>query len=237
MNPDDLQQLWKSAGDTVPGDDWTAARIEALRWKRSGSVAAYLGRLLAADQVFKAVAAAGFVIAAWLSRGDVAGVITALGGLLGTLGLAVPATRARRVFSHGRGLAGDVCTVTRTLLADLAGFRRAALPAVAASGSLMLLAWLVGYFAVEYGGLRALRPAQWGISAVLLATPFLARVAVVGSRLRASTTALTACLGELDPDALAVIGLEDRRARRILLAALLVVAGLLGLGVAVYLAG
>jgi hypothetical protein len=236
VSPDELQRLWKSGGEAGAGVAWTPARVAALRSSRSRSVTAFVRRLLAADLLLKAVAAISLGVAAWLARRDAVGAITALAGLAVTAGLAVLVARAGRVFPVERSLDGDVRTVTRALLADLARFRRATAPAVAATGSLLLLAWLVGYFAVEYGTLRHARADQWAVNVLLLATPFVARLAVVRARLRAATTALSACLEELDPDAFAAIGREDRRALRALLVAVLLVLGLLCLGVVLYLA-
>jgi len=237
MSSDDLQRVWRSGVDADGGAAWDPTRVAALSGQRSRSVNARLGRMLTIDLLLKAVAAAGLAVAAWLARYDAAGVLAALLGLVSAVGLAVPVARARRVFSSQRRLDGDVRTVTRALLADLARFRRVTLPAVATTGSLLLLAWLVGYFAVEYGAHHSLRLDQWAANVFLLATPFVARTTVVRARLRASTTALSACLEELDPDALAAIGRDDRRARGALVVAVLLVLGLLGLAIILYLAG
>ena len=233
MTRDELQKVWRSGGGPDDGGAWAPARVAALRSRRSRSVSAFLGRLLAWDLALKAATAIGLAVAAWLSRHDAAGLTLALLGLAAVAGLYLPVARARRTFVAGRHLDDDVRAATAGLLADLSRFRRVTLPAVAATGSLLVLAWCVAYFAVEYGAFGPERPEGWAVVILCIVAPFAARMAVVSARLRAAVVALSACLADLDAEALAAIGREDARAQRVLMAALLLVLGLLYLGVVV----
>ena len=84
---------------------------------------------------------------------------------------------------------------------------------VAATGSLLVLGWCVGYFEITYGALHPARPGQWAVVVLTVAAPFVATIVVEQAQLRAAAAALVSCLEELNPAALVAVHREDRRAR------------------------
>ena len=174
----ELEALWESgARRDEDADRWTAEEVEAFRRRRSTSAAAVLARQLAVDLVVDAAAAAALAAAAWLNRFDPLGCGLALAGLALAFALAWPLSRAFRQL-RAWSPAGDVLEASTRLLGAVRAFRTRLALAAAASGSLLLAAWFLIYFTVEYGRFRPDRAGQWAVIGIVLALPFVASPAV-----------------------------------------------------------
>ncbi|MHB8796923.1 MAG: hypothetical protein ACYDBY_00520 [Thermoanaerobaculia bacterium] len=237
MELKELEALWKS--EARAGEDaarWTAREVDDFRRRRSTSVAAVLARQLAVDLVVNAAAGAALAAAAWVNRHDPLGCGLALAGLGLTLVLAWPLSRAFRQL-RAWSPAGDVLEASARLLGAVRAFRSRLACAAAASGSLLLAAWFLVYFPVEYGRFRPDQAVQRAFIGLLLAVPFVASLAVRRARLRSAVETLTACVRELDESSLQAVRTAERRADRILVAGV----GLIGLvfaaGLLLFLAG
>ena len=237
MELKDLEALWRSgAGSDEDAARWTPKEVDDFRRRRSTSVVAVLARQLAVDVVVNAVAGAALVAAAWLNRHDPLACGLALAGLALALALAWPLSRAFRQL-RAWSAAGDVLEASTRLLGAVRAFRTRLALAAAAGSSLLLAAWFLVYFTVEYGRFRPDRAGPWAVIAVVLAVPFVASLAVRRARLRSAVDTLTACVRELDASSLQVIEASERRAGRILLGALALVGLVLAAGLLLFLAG
>ena len=237
MEDTDLKSLWAAGKRTHAVSPWTTEQIESFRETRSRSVVSDLVRRLRFDLVLKGLAALAFAAALALPWDDGLGWVVSGVALLFTLLLAWPTTTALHRLGRHRNLTADVRSASVALLAEIRRFRRGALPSLAATSSLLPLAYALVYSALEHGALRANRPIQVIVFAALGVLPFLATWWVVEARMGASGKALAACLAELDPDALAEIRTADRRAGLVLLVAVALVALFLAAGVILLLAG
>lgn len=233
----ELEALWRSgARDGEDAVRWTAKEVDDFRRRRSTSVAAVLARQVAVDLVVSAAAAAALVAAAWVNRFDPLGYGLALAGLALALALAWPLSRAFRQL-RAWSPAGDVLGASTRLLTAVSAFRTRLSLLSAAGGSLLLAAWFLVYFPVEYGRFRPDRAEQWAVIGVVLALPFVASLAVRRARLRSAGDTLTACVRELDASSLQEIEASERRAGRILAGALALVGLVFVAGLLLFLAG
>lgn len=237
MELKELEALWRSEarGDGEP-TRWTAKEVDELRRRRSTSVAAVLTRQLGVDLVVDGVAAVALLAAAGVNRADPLGCGLALAGLALALALAWPLARALRQL-RAWSPAGDVLEASTRLLGAVRAFRTRLALAAAASGSLLLAAWFLVYFPVEYGHLRPDRADHWAVIGVVLAAPFVASLVVRRNRLRSAVDTLTACVTELEPSSLQGIEVAERRAGRILVGALALIGLVLAAGLLLFLAG
>jgi hypothetical protein len=237
MELKELKALWRSG--TRNDEDavrWTADEVDEFRRRRSTSVAAVLSRQIALDLAVNAAGTAALVAAAWLNRFDHLGFGLALAGLVLALALAWPLVTAFRQI-RAWSPAGDVLEASTRLLGAVRAFRTRLAFAAAASGSLLLAAWFLVYFPVEYGRFRPDRAGQWAVIALVLAVPFVASLAVRRSRFRSDVDALTACVRELDTSTLQGIETAERRAGRILVGALALIGLVFTAGLLLFLAG
>jgi hypothetical protein len=237
MELKELEAIWRSeARDGEDAARWTAREVDDFRRRRSTSVAAVLARQLAVDLVVGAAAAAALVFAAWLNRFDPLGCGLALAGLALALALAWPlwsALRQLRAWSP----AGDVLEASTGLLGAVHAFRTRLALAAAASGALLLAAWFLVYFTLEYGRFRPDRAGQWAVIGLVLGIPFVVSLAVRRARFRSAVDTLTACVRELDASSLQGIETAERRAGRTLLGALALIGLVFVAGLLFFLAG
>lgn len=237
MELKDLEAVWKSgARDGEDAVRWTPRELDDVRRRRSTSVASVLARQLAVDLAVDAAAAVALVAAAGLNRSDPLGFGLAVAGLALAFALAWPLGRAFRQLRTWDP-AGDVLEASTRLLGAVRAFRTRLALAGAASGALLLLAWFLAYFVVEYGRFRPDRAGQWAVIGLVLVVPFVASLAVRRARLRSAADTLTACVRELDASSLRDLETSERRTGRVLLGALALIGLVIAGGLLVFLAG
>lgn len=237
MELKELEALWRNGvRDAEDAARWTAKEVDEFRRRRSTSCAGVLARQLAVDLVVNAAAAAALVAAVWLNRHDPLGCGLALAGLALSLALTGPLWRAFRPL-RAWSSAGDVLEASTRLLGAVRAFRTRLALAAAAGGALVLAAWFLIYFQLEYGRFRPDRAGQWAVIVLVLAVPFVASLAVRRARLRSAVDTLTACVRELDAASLRGIETSERRAGRILLGALALIGLVFAAGLLLFLAG
>lgn len=235
MELKELEALWRSgARDGEDAARWTAKEVDDFRRRRSTSVAAVLARQLAVDLVVNAAAAAALMAAAWVNRFDPLGCGLALTGLALAFALAWPLSRAFRRL-RAWSPAGDVLEASTRLLGAVRAFRTGLALVAATSGSLLLAAWFLIYFPVEYGRFRPARAGQWAVIGLVLAVPFIASLAVRRARIRSAADTLTACVTELDASSLQGIEMAESRAGRVLVGALTLIGFVFAAGLLLFL--
>lgn len=230
MEEDDLRTLWHSQAESMTSPE--EPDLRSFSGRHSATVEAFLARLLSQDLVWKGLTLPVFFVAAWMGRSGVFGFWPGLTGALATMILALPVASARRVFAHRPEV--SVLDHARTLLSDLLRFQLGALHARAATPPLMLFAYFLVYGEMERGFSRLSRPGACLFVFLVAAASYLLSVWTLRLRLRGSIRALEGCLEGLSPETQGLCREDERRARRALLLAVLVVALVLVVGILVF---